>query len=138
MIFALQLRRDHELLHAVLAQRVAELRVAELGGADPLLLFLYPATALQRQPHRPFQVFIRHRVVGRRVHQLEQAVDRLDRRVLVAAAERPAERQPPLQYRNPVVATAAGVQHSLMKSETRPKWFVLIASLIFGTSQPGR
>ena len=61
MVLALQLGRDHELLDAVLAQRVAELRVAELGGADPLLLLLDPATALQRQPHRPFQVLVGNR-----------------------------------------------------------------------------
>ena len=52
-VLAVQLGRDHELLHPVLAHRVAELRVAKLGGPDPLLLFLDPAAALQRQSATP-------------------------------------------------------------------------------------
>jgi len=58
----LQFGRDDELLDAVLAQRVAELRVPKLGGADPLLLFLDPAAALQRQPDGPFEVRLGNRV----------------------------------------------------------------------------
>ena len=66
MVFALQFGRDDELLNAVLAHRVAELRVAELGGPDPLLLFLDPAAAFQGQPDGPFQVFVGDRIVRAR------------------------------------------------------------------------
>jgi hypothetical protein len=55
---ALQLRSRDEFLDAFGAQRVAEMRVAELGGADALLLFLDAAAHFQRQPHGPFQVFV--------------------------------------------------------------------------------
>ena len=92
MVFALKFRRDHELLNAVLAERVTELRVAELGRSDPLLLFFHPATAFQREPHGPFQVVVRHRIIGRGMNQLEQPANGLADRVLVAATKCPAER----------------------------------------------
>jgi hypothetical protein len=63
VILAAKLGRDHELLDSVPAQRVAELRVAELGGNDPLLLLLDPAPALQGQPDGRFQVFLGDRLV---------------------------------------------------------------------------
>ena len=58
--FALQLWRRDEVLDAVVAHGVAELRVTELRRADPLLLLLDPAAALQGQPHRPFEVLVRN------------------------------------------------------------------------------
>ena len=56
VVFALQFRRDDELLHAIVAQRVAEMRIAELRRPDALLLLLDAASALQGQPDAPFQV----------------------------------------------------------------------------------
>src|SRR4030095_15956831 len=75
--FALQLRRDHEFLHAVLAQGVAEMGVPEFSGPDALLLFLAATATLQRQAHGPFQRIIGDRRVRIREHELEQAVDGL-------------------------------------------------------------
>src|SRR6185503_4466648 len=57
VVLALELRRDDELLHAVVAERVAELSVAELGRADALLLLLHASPNLQGQANGPLQVF---------------------------------------------------------------------------------
>ena len=64
-VLALQLRGGDELLDAVLADAVAELRVAELGAADALLLLLDPPAALQRQPDRPLEVLVGDRLARR-------------------------------------------------------------------------
>ena len=138
MVLAAKLGGDDELLDPVPAQRVAELRVAELGRDDPLLLLLDPAPAFQGQPDGPFQILIGDRLVGRRVDQLQQSTDRLADGVLVPAAQGSAEVDPAMQRQTPACGCAGGSMHSLRKSLTRPKWSVLIASLIFGTSQPGR
>ena len=59
-VLALQLGRDDELLDAVRAHHVAEMGVAEFGGADALLLLLDAAAAFHGHAHGPFQVFVRH------------------------------------------------------------------------------
>ena len=63
-VLALQLRRRDELLDPVEAHGIAELGVAELGRADPLLLFLHAAAHLQREPHGPFQILVRDVAFG--------------------------------------------------------------------------
>jgi hypothetical protein len=54
----LDLGRCDESLESVLAHLIAEERVSELRAADPLLLFLYTAPALESQPDRPFEVLV--------------------------------------------------------------------------------
>src|SRR3989338_8353766 len=51
---ALQFRCRDEFLHTLRTERVAEVGVAELGGADALLLFLDAAANLPREAHGPF------------------------------------------------------------------------------------
>jgi hypothetical protein len=97
MVFALQLWCHNELLDIVLTQRVAELCIAELGSSYPFLLFLHSASTLQRQPDRPFQVFIGDWFLGTGMHQFEQAANGLRHGVLVSAAECAAEGHPPLK-----------------------------------------
>ena len=75
LLVALDLRRRDELLDTVLADPVAEVRVAELGAPDPLLLLLHSAPALEREPHRPFEVLVGDLHLRIRVEQLEQPVD---------------------------------------------------------------
>ena len=55
-VLALKLGRGDELLHAVVAHDVAEMRVSKLRRPDPLLLFLHAPARLQRKAHRPLQV----------------------------------------------------------------------------------
>ena len=105
MVFALQFRRDDELFDIILAQRVAELRIAKLGRADSLLLLFDPATALQGQPNRPFQVFVGNRLVRAGMNQFEQTANGLRYGILVSAAECPAESHPPLKGRGPAMAS---------------------------------
>ena len=79
---------------------VAEVGVAELGGADALLLLLHPAAALQREAHRPFQVLVaRPRISAVGIEQLQQAADGLVDGVGVAPAQGAAE-----DARGPAVA----------------------------------
>jgi len=66
-------RRD-EVLNALLAHPIAELRVPELGAPDPLLLLLHPAPALECESHGPLEVFVGDLCLSVRVEELEQPI----------------------------------------------------------------
>src|SRR5207249_5708612 len=97
VVLALEFGRDHELLDAVLAERVGELRVAKLGGDDSFLLFLHTAAAFHRQPQRPFEVFFGNGQLGRGMDQLHQPADGLIDGVLIATAQSTTVSHSPLQ-----------------------------------------
>ena len=103
-VVAAQFRRGDELLHPVLAHRVAEVGVAELASEHPLLLFLDPAARFQGEARQWLQFLVRHGHFRVGVKQLEQAaqgfVDRRD----VAPAQGAAVMQPPLQGWNAAAA----------------------------------
>lgn len=82
--------------------------VAELGGADPLLLLLDPPPTLQGEPGGPFDGRVRDLLasllgaltvpgVGVGEHQLEQAVHGLLDGVDIPPAQGPTELDPPLE-----------------------------------------
>jgi len=62
-------------------------RVAELGRADALLLFLHAPPRLEGETHRPLEVDVGNLRLGQRVDQLEEPVDGLRDRREVAPAQ---------------------------------------------------
>src|SRR5437899_1161297 len=58
LVLALQLGRRNELLHTFGPEVIAEVRVAELGRADTLLLLLHAAAAFDGQPHGPLKILV--------------------------------------------------------------------------------
>ena len=70
-----------------LADAVAEVDLAELGGADERLLLLHAPPQLQRELGCPGQRLVGHLHLGVRPQQLQQAVDRVVGGLAVAAAE---------------------------------------------------
>ena len=63
-LIAVQLRRGHELLHALDTEGITEVRVAELTLEATLLLFLHPPARLKRKANHPFEVVIGDRHLG--------------------------------------------------------------------------
>ena len=108
LLVALDLRRRDEVLDAVFADPVAELRVAELRASDPLLLLLHSPPALEREPHRPLEVLVRDRHLRVRVEQLEQPVDRPVDGVDVAPAQGGPEQHDGRAPATAACATEAG------------------------------
>src|SRR5205823_2522786 len=72
---ALQLGRSDELLNPILAHHVAEVGIAELGAADPLLLFLDATATFHGQANGPFQVLVAHWLIAVWIEQFEQPVN---------------------------------------------------------------
>ena len=64
-VLAPQFWGGHEFLDPVQTHRVAEVRVAELGRSDALLLFLHTTTDFKGETYRPFQVVVRDSDSGR-------------------------------------------------------------------------
>lgn len=62
--------------------------IAELCGANPLLLLFDPPPGFQGDTHRPFQIFYRNAVTMAGVEELEQPAHRFVDGVGIAARER--------------------------------------------------
>src|SRR5882724_7067421 len=103
LIFALQLRCDHKGFNTIRSKGVAKLGVPKLCRSDAFLLFLHPPPALQPQTHRPFEVLVGNWLGGRRMDELQQAVDGLRDGILVPATQCSPERHPTLEHSRPVV-----------------------------------
>src|ERR1051325_6736689 len=56
----LKFRCRYKLLYTFRSDCVAEMRVAEFGGSDPLLLLLHPPARFHSQSNCPLEIFIRH------------------------------------------------------------------------------
>ena len=98
---AVQLRRGDELLDAVDAQREGEVRIAELALQAALLLLLHAPARLQRQPHDPFEVFVRYPLFRIGEEQLHEAGTGLVHGLHVAPAQGAAPEHPVLEHRDP-------------------------------------
>jgi hypothetical protein len=95
LFVALDLRRRHEVLDAVLTHAVAELRVPEFRTADSLLLFLDSPPTLEREANRPLQILLRDLCLRVRVEEFEKPVQRAIDSADVAPAERGAKEHTP-------------------------------------------
>ena len=138
LIFALQLGRDHELLHAVLADRVAELRVAELGACRSASAAPSPGDGTRAPAAPPTQGPRRDPALA----VADGAASSSPLIVLLAAVmSRPlsgtASTHAALEHASRVWLRS-WLQHSRQEvADTSPKWSVNSSGLIFGTSQPG-
>lgn len=74
-VFAIEFGRGNILFHSIVANGIAELRIAKLCRANSLLLFLDPSSALQCDSQGPLQHLIGDRNVWVWGHQLDQAAD---------------------------------------------------------------
>ena len=99
MVFALQFRGDDELLHPVVAHRVAEVGVAELGSPDRFCCSLTRRrdSSASRTAHSKSSSEIG--TSGSGIEQLQQSADGLVHGRRVAAAEGTAEHDPALERR---------------------------------------
>ncbi|EXI72922.1 MAG: hypothetical protein AW07_03058 [Candidatus Accumulibacter sp. SK-11] len=81
------------------------MRIAEFGGADPLLLLLDAPADFQCQTNRPFQVLVAHGLVLRRIEQLQESADRLVGPVQVTPGQGAAKEDAVLQARQSALIT---------------------------------
>lgn len=84
---------------------VREVRVPELRGADALLLLFHPPAALEGEPYRPLEIFVRNRLESVGVEELEQTAYGLLDGGGVAATEGAAEPDTAMQGRDPALGS---------------------------------
>ena len=102
-IVTLEFGRRHEPFDAILAHRVTEMGVPELGTPDPLLLLFDSSTALKSQAERPLNVFVWNFCFPVRVEEFQQTVQSPIHCCGISAAEGTAILHSPLNGRQPVL-----------------------------------
>ncbi len=105
-VSALKLWCHYELLNSVVPHTVTERRVAELRGADTLLLLLHAPAAFQRQPGGPFHILFGDFGLRRWVQQFQKRACGLLGSVRVPPAQSAPELDAALNRGN----TALGAQ----------------------------